>query len=140
VRAREAGTGECKVVQRNGRAVYESLDDGWSYSYEQRGSAQLAFRTVVEDLTLYQLHAPGIHEKMLSESPNEANHCHWCGCASACTFYGTDVRIQTSRQQLAGMVPLRRYVDGRVSHRESIAPLEGWFAEPQLHGFVCPPQ
>lgn len=134
----DAATGQCKIVQRYGREVYERFDEGWAYGYAKEGTAKLAFRAVAEDLTLYQLHAPGIHEKMLSEIPNEANNCHWCGCASACTFYGTDVKIHTSRTQLPGTVPLQRYVDGSVSHRESLRPIDGWYAEPQFHGFVCP--
>lgn len=134
----DAATGQCKIVERYGREVYERFDDGWAYAYTKEGSAKLAFRVVAEDLTLYLLHAPGIHEKMLSESPNEANNCHWCYCASACTFYGTSLTIHTSRTQLPGTVPLQRYVDGSVSHRESLRPIDGWYAEPQFHGFVCP--
>jgi hypothetical protein len=138
-RQRDASTGECKIVNNNGRAVYEYFDDGWTYSYEQRSDAKLAFRVVVEDHPLYLLYAPGIHQKMLSDSPDEANDCDWCSCASDCAFSPTEVQIHTSKNRLPGMVPLKRYVDSNITHRDSVVPIDGWIVDVEFHGFVCPP-
>lgn len=133
-------TGACVVVEAFGRAVYEANAGGWGYDFVQTPGAALAFRVIGEDHPLHLLHAPNIGVKMLSDDPYESSSCNWCMCAVDCAFRQTGVIIATSRDQLPGTVPLKRYGDGAKAQREGIdSPEPGWLPNGQFHGYVCPP-
>jgi hypothetical protein len=129
--------GTC-VTSPVGTPVFETFEDGYSYSLEGAGSP--VFRLVSTDLTIFLLAAPGILDKMLSTNPNESNNCQWCQCTSMCTFYNRGSPFGISSTPMPGMEPLQRFIrQGPFQHRSGIDPPgPEWSSEFTL-GYVCRP-